>query len=91
MLFLLCATVRELRAFRLLSGDNIGAGLGKLCWFGGSCVQIFHKGTHGPIRPSTGPRNHAVSYQWCESGIRLCIRFGHLGCRGGVPSAAEGL
>lgn len=38
MLFLLCAAVRELRAFRLLSGDNIGAGLGKLCWFeGASC------------------------------------------------------
>ncbi|ERH25388.1 hypothetical protein HMPREF1979_00548 [Actinomyces johnsonii F0542] len=54
-------------------------------------VQIGDKGTCGSIRLLMEPRNHAVSYRRCEPGFRLCIRFGHLGCRGGVPSAAEGL
>ena len=54
-------------------------------------VHIGDKGTGGSIRSLMKPRNHAVSYRWCEPGSRLCIRCGRLGCRGGVPSAAEGL
>ena len=53
-------------------------------------VQIGDKGVYGSIRLLMEPRNHAVSHRWCEPGFCLCVRFGHLGCRGGVPSAVEG-
>ena len=54
-------------------------------------VHIGDKGARGPNGPLMEPRNHAVSYRRREFEVRLCVRFGHLGCRGGVPSAAEGL
>ena len=87
-------------AGRLLSSSRLL--LGASVWVGGAMpdpkprkrvlgVHIGDKGAGGSIRPLMKPRNHAVSYRWRELGFRLCIRFGHLGCRGGVPSAAEGL
>ena len=53
-------------------------------------VHIGDKGAGGSIRLLIKPRNHAVSYRRREFGVRLCVRCGHLGCRGGAPQAAEG-
>lgn len=49
-------------------------------------VHIGDKGAGGSIRQLMKPRNHAVSYRWCEPGFRLCIRFGHLEAYSQHPS-----
>lgn len=71
MLFLICATVRELRAFRLLSGDNIGAGLGKLCWFGAVVSKSF---TKEPMARSGRRQDRGIT-RFLISGVSLGSAF----------------